>query len=125
MKKSKLVFLLLSILLFTSCGKGCQKTAGLKGGEDPFNFIPPQNNFLISINWKNFIATPFFAEFTKAMPSEAKQLSSDLDQMLVALNIQDPTKPSSGLMVFRGRIDEKKVLPILEEDAKKEGKEVK
>lgn len=122
---SRFILVLFSIFLLTSCGKGCQKGGSLKGASDPLNFIPANNNLLVSVNWKKLIAAPFYNDLSQKIPPEAKELTSHLDSMLIAVNVHGGAEPPAGLMIFTGSLEEKKVLPILEADAKKEGKEIK
>lgn len=122
---SKLILVIFSIFLLTSCSKGCQKGGTSKGASDPLNFIPANNNLLVSINWKKLISTPFYNDLSKKLPPEAKELTAHLESMLIAVNVRGGAEPPAGLMIFNGSLEEKKVLPILEADAKKEGKEIK
>lgn len=116
----KVLFVLLSLSLLSSCGKGCGKGGG--GAQiDPLDLIPANNNFLIAVNWKKFTGLPFFGEISKDMPVEAKQLSSDVENLLIALSIRGPSEPPSGIAFVTGNLDEKKVIPLLEDAAKKNG----
>lgn len=117
----KVLFVLLSLSVLSSCGKGCGKGGGGGAQIDPLDLIPANNNFLIAVNWKKLAGLPFFGDISKDMPAEAKQLSSDVQSVLIALSIRGPSEPPSGLAFVTGNLDEKKVLPLLEDAAKKNG----
>src|SRR4029434_2850538 len=57
----------------------------------------------------------------KDAPAEAKELSNQVEEALISLNLRGPTEKPSGLAVMSGSFDEKKVLAIMEETAKKQG----
>jgi hypothetical protein len=119
----KLFFILLGITLLTSCGKGCQKAGG--GKIDPLDIIPASHNLLISLNWKKLTETPFFSEVSNEMPAEAKELSKDVNDALISVSLRNPGEAPSALAFINGNLDEKKILPLLEESAKKQGGELK
>ncbi|MFO1518172.1 MAG: hypothetical protein U1F57_00685 [bacterium] len=118
------VFLALGLL--TSCGKGCGK-GGPGGGAktDALDLIPAGNNFLVSLNFKKLRNAPFFSDAIKDAPAEAKELSQNVDEALVGLTVRGPGQPPGGIMVVSGNLDEKKVVALLEDAAKKQGGEVK
>lgn len=125
MKDSSLKFKFLSLFmlmaLFTACGKACQKSGPGAGQADPLTLIPSGNNLLLGINWKKLTGTPFFKEASKDMPPEAAEISKDVDQAIVAISMRASAQPPSGIAIVTGSFDEKKLLGLLEEAAKKQG----
>lgn len=126
MKHSKLVLKFMSVFfviaLFTACGKGCQKGGPSAGQVDPLSIIPAGNNLLIGINWKKLTGTSFFQEASKDMPAEAKEISKDVSDAVIAISMRgNPAQPPSGLAIVSGNFDEKKILGLIEEAAKKQG----
>jgi len=124
----KILTALVALMLLSSCGKGCQK-GGMGGGGggkvDPLDVIPASTNLLINLNLKKMQSLPMFADMMKDAPQEAKELSKDVDEAVLALNMRGPAQAPSGLAIVTGNFDEKKVLTLLDEAAKKAGGEVK
>jgi len=111
-------FALLAIL--SACGKGCQK--GTPSGQvDPLSIIPAGNNLLLGINWKKLTGTPFFQEASKDMPAEAKEISKDVDDAIIAVSMRASAQAPSGLAIVSGNFDENKIVGLIQEAAKKQG----
>jgi|GEM_PF-2560998 len=127
LQRRKIFSLLLSLTLLTACGKACQKGGGLGGltgiggKTDPLDIFPEKNNFLLSINVKKLSTLPIYADMMKDAPPEAKDLSTQVDEAMISLNLRGPTEKPSGLAVMTGSFDEKKALTVMEEAAKKQG----
>src|SRR4030095_12698020 len=125
--RRKILLLLLTLTLLSACGKACQKggglggLTGLGGKTDPLDIFPAKNNFLLSINVKKLATLPIYGEMIKDAPAEAKELSTQVDDALISLNLRGPTEKPSGLAVVSGSFDEKKILSVMEETAKKQG----
>lgn len=126
MKFSKLKIKWMSVFfmigLLTACGKGCQKSGPAGGQVDPLSIIPSGNNLLIGINWKKLTGTSFFQDVSKDMPAEAKEISKDVNDAVIAVSMRgNPAQPPAGLAIVSGTFDEKKILGLIEEAAKKQG----
>lgn len=121
----KLLFCVLALSLLASCGKGCKKGGESGAQADPLDLVPAGNNLLISLNIKKLMNTPFSAEMMKDAPAEIKEISKDVNEALIALNVRGPSQPPSGLAIVNGTFDEKKIISSLEALAKKEGQELK
>ena len=120
--KLKFMSVFVVIALFTACGKGCQKSGTSSGQMDPLTLIPASNNLLLGVNWKKLSGTPFFQEAAKDMPVEAKEISKDVNDAVIAISMRgSPAQPPSGLAIVSGNFDEKKIVGLIEEAAKKQG----
>src|SRR4030095_16693017 len=99
--RRKILLLLLTLTLLSACGKACQKgggLGGLTGGKtDPLDIFPAKNHFLLSINVKKLATLPIYGEMIKDAPAEAKELSTQVDDALISLNLRGPTRsPRAG-----------------------------
>ncbi len=125
MKRSSLILKFMSVFFLiaalSACGKGCNKGGSPAGQIDPLTLIPANNNLLLSINWKKLIGTPFFQDASKDMPSEAKEISKDVNEAVIAVAMRGPSQAPSGLAIVSGNFDEPKIVGLIEEAAKKQG----
>src|SRR5262249_12671821 len=99
----KILLGLLALTLLSSCGKGCGK-GGMGGGGriDPLDVIPASSNLLISLNLKKMQSAPLFADMMRDAPPEAKEISKDVDDAIMALNLRGPAQAPSGLAIVSG-----------------------
>ncbi len=118
--KNKLVLAFALLVMLSACGKGCQKGGGA-GAIDPLSIIPASNNLIIGINWKKLSTTPFFQEASKDMPSEAKEISKDVTDAVIAVAMRPSAQNPSGLAIVTGTFDETKVVALINEAAQKQG----
>lgn len=117
--KYKLVAAFALLVILSACGKGCQKTPS--GEIDPLSIIPANNNLILGINWKKLSTTPFFQEASKDMPAEAKEISKDVKDAIVAVAMRASAQAPSGLAIVNGTFDENKIVALITEAAKKQG----
>lgn len=118
--KNKLVLAFALLVMLSACGKGCQKGGGA-GAIDPLSIIPASNNLIIGINWKKLSTTPFFQEASKDMPPEAKEISKDVTDAVIAVAMRPSAQNPSGLAIVTGTFDEAKVVGLINEASKKQG----
>lgn len=119
LKFTAVFFLIASI---AACGKGCNKGGGSSAQMDALSIIPANNNLLLGINWKKLTGTPFFQEASKDMPAEAKEISKDVNDAIVAIGMRgSAAQPPSGLAIVSGNFDENKIVGLITEAAKKQG----
>ncbi|MBL7685613.1 MAG: hypothetical protein JNK65_06235 [Deltaproteobacteria bacterium] len=122
--KNKWVIAFMALSILTSCAKGCKKE-GAKTGTgsqaDALDMVPANNNLLISLNVKKLSTLPLYADMTKDAPAEVKELAQNVNDALIAVSVRNPSEAPSGLAIVSGNFDEKKVVGILEESAKKQG----
>ncbi len=110
-------------LFLGSCSKGCNRSTTTK--LDPLDMIPSDNRVLVRLDLKKLSSTPFFLEALKDAPPDVREISKSVDELILALNQQEGAGGPAGLAILSGRLDEKKMVAMMEASAKERGVELK